>query len=172
MWSCLSAFIATESQTIRGVTFSHTHSNNFRSCVNNTFLTNKMRTHRMHANIMQKDIQFVELLTRRNFTKKLFLCVCVCVCVRTTDIERISQNSFTAACNGVVSHWAPTGYSGFRWPHTRKRTQTKCLPFAFHAAFHTCLSSGIQFKVATPTRAKWGWKITHIFAIPYLIAPA
>ena len=46
-----------------------------------------------------------------------------------TDIERRSQNSNTAPCNGVVmqpwsSNW---GCSGFCQPHTRKQTQPKCV---------------------------------------------
>ena len=47
--------------------------------------------------------------------------------VLSTDIERRSQNSYTALCNGILSHEAPIGgYSGFCRPHTRKQTQTKC----------------------------------------------
>ena len=33
--------------------------------------------------------------------------------VQITDIDRRSQNSYTAPCNGVVSHGAPVGVFGF-----------------------------------------------------------
>ena len=45
-----------------------------------------------------------------------------------TDIERRSQNSYTALCNGDVSHGAPIGGIWFCRPNTWKQTQTKCVP--------------------------------------------
>ena len=64
----------------------------------------------------------------------------------TTDIERRSQNSYTALCNGDVSHGAPIGGIRVFADHTsgNKRKQGEPKIFMLCVAFHTCLSSRLD----------------------------
>ena len=45
------------------------------------------------------------------------------ICICTTDLDQRSQTSYTAMCNGIVSHGAPTG--GIRVNHTHMETNAK-----------------------------------------------
>ena len=69
------------------------------------------------------------------------------VCSKTTaltiDIHGRSQTSYTALCNGVVSHGAQIGGPHIFANHTGKNKRKTNAPmiFAHHAAFYVCLSS-------------------------------
>ena len=76
--------------------------------------------------------------------------------VSTTDIERRSQNSYTALCNGVVNHGAPIGGIQVFANHTRgnKRKQNVSTIFPRRAAFHECLSSHSDHSLYAPDESQ------------------
>ena len=53
-------------------------------------------------------------------------------CYYTTDIKRRSRNSYTAQCNGVISHGAPIGGIWVFVEHTWKQTKSKMHPRSPH----------------------------------------
>ena len=71
---------------------------------------------------------------------------------RPTDIERRSQNSTIALCNGIVSHRAPIGGIRVFADHTRGNKQKQNAPtiFAHRAMFHVCLSSRLDCNTYAP----------------------
>ena len=73
-------------------------------------------------------------------------------CKLITDIERRSQNSYTALCNGVASHGAQMRYILVFADHTceNKRKQNASTIFACHAAFKACLSSSLDRITCVP----------------------
>ena len=74
----------------------------------------------------------------------------------TIDIHQRSRTSYTAPCNGVVSHRTQTGGLRVFPDHTRKKTCKMNAPtiFVHHAAFYVCLSSRSD-------RSRCGW-YTHL----------
>ena len=58
-----------------------------------------------------------------------------------TDVERISQNFYTAPCNGVVTHEAPIEGIRVFADHTRANKQNKMCPLSLHAAVHMHLGN-------------------------------
>ena len=60
-----------------------------------------------------------------------------------TDKKRRSQNSYTAPCNGIVSHGTSIGGIKVFADHTsrHKRKQNVSTIFAHCVAFHTCVPS-------------------------------
>ena len=91
------------------------------------------------------------------FTLDFFFCIDICVC--STDLDRRSRTSYTAPCNGVVSHGAPIG--GFRVfaDHTRgnKHKQNVSMIFAPRAAFYACLSSHSDRSTYAPDESRLFW---------------
>ena len=61
-------------------------------------------------------------------------------CYGATDIEERYQTSYTAPCNGVVSHWAEFGVFGFLpTTHAKANAKTNAFKiFARRAAFYVC----------------------------------
>ena len=79
--------------------------------------------------------------------------------VVTIDIHRRSHTSYTAPCNGVVSHGAQNwGSSSFFDDHTCNNTCKTNAPtiFAHHAAFYACLSSCLDHG-----RCRWHTYLTN-----------
>ena len=72
------------------------------------------------------------------------------------------QTSYTALCNGVVSHGAPTGGIGVFADHTRrnKRKQNASMIFTGCAAFHAYLSSCSSLGTYAPDKSQlfWSWE--------------
>ena len=66
-----------------------------------------------------------------------------------TDIHQRYQTSYTALCNGVVSHgFQFGGLRGFGYrTHKSKRKTNAFRIFACRAAFYACLSSGSYMQV-------------------------
>ena len=71
------------------------------------------------------------------------LTIYIARCHITADIHGRSQVSYTAPCNGVVSHWAQIGSLWVFANHTykNKRRTNASMILACRAAFCTCLSS-------------------------------
>ena len=69
-----------------------------------------------------------------------------------TDIERRFQNSFTALCNGIISHGTPNCWY-LLTTCRNKRKQNMSTIFAHHAAFHACYlhaQMAIQMHLTNP----------------------
>ena len=62
-------------------------------------------------------------------------------CVRSTDIERRSQNSYTTPCNGVCQPWSSNwGVFGFLSTTHAETKANKMCPRSLHAVWYfTCL---------------------------------
>ena len=71
-----------------------------------------------------------------------------------TNIERISQNSYTALCNGVISYGALIG--GIRFlptKHVETNKQNASTMFMRRAAFQACLSSPLDHSTYAPDKS-------------------
>ena len=78
------------------------------------------------------------------------------ISAKLTDIQGRSQTSYTAPCNGVVSHGAQIG--GLRvfadHTHKNKRKANASRTFTSHAVFYACLSSRSD-------RCRWRTHLTN-----------
>ena len=72
---------------------------------------------------------------------------------QTTDIERRSQNSYTAPCNVTVSHGPPIGGTGVLPPPHAETNVNKTLIFTRSATFHACLSSHSDRSTYAPDKS-------------------
>ena len=101
-------------------------------------------------------------------------CVIHKSCTKTTDIEKRSQNSYSALCNDVISHGAPIS-GGLRIfaDHTRRN---KCklnasTIFARRVAFHACLSSCSDSSTFAPDNHGYFDRWKTVTRIPSIGAP-
>ena len=77
------------------------------------------------------------------FCQKCF-CITLIISDSSTDTQGRSQTSYTAPCNGAVSHGAQIGGLWVFDDHTRKHKHkaNRSTIFACCAAFYSCLSPG------------------------------